>query len=78
FKNGVLPLILPEEQVRDLVDSLQKELASLGQDLLSLSLTWIPSLIAHRYLTGKVDELAIAMEEQAIKMVEVLHGEREQ
>ena len=38
----------------------------------------IPSLIAHRYLTGKVDELAIAMEEQAIKMVEVLHGEREQ
>ena len=38
----------------------------------------IPTLIAHRYLTGKVDELAIAMEERAIKMVEVLHGEREQ
>lgn len=37
----------------------------------------IPSLIAHRYLTGKVDELAIAMEEQAVKMVEVMHGERE-
>ncbi len=37
----------------------------------------IPSLIAHRYLTGRVDELAIAMEQQAIKMVEVLHGERE-
>lgn len=37
----------------------------------------IPSLIAHRYLTGKVDELAIAMEEQAVKMVEVMHGDRE-
>jgi biopolymer transport protein ExbB len=37
----------------------------------------IPSLIAHRYLTGKVDVLAIAMEEQAVKMVEVMHGERE-
>ncbi len=38
----------------------------------------IPTLIAHRYLTGRVEELAIAMEEQAIKMVEVLHGEREE
>ena len=37
----------------------------------------IPSLIAHRYLTGRVAELAIATEQQAIKMVEVLHGERE-
>lgn len=38
----------------------------------------IPSLSFHRYLTGKVDELAVAMEEQAVKMVEVMHGEREQ
>ena len=38
----------------------------------------IPSLAAHRYLTGKVDELIVAMEEQAVKMVEVMHGEREQ
>ena len=37
----------------------------------------IPSLIAHRYLTGRVEELSIAMEEQAVKMVEVMHGERE-
>ena len=37
----------------------------------------IHSLIAHRYLTGKVAELAIALEEQAVKMVEVMHGERE-
>ncbi len=38
----------------------------------------IPSLIFHRYLTGKVDMLVIGMEEQALKMVEVMHGEREQ
>ena len=37
----------------------------------------IPSLIAHRFFIGKVDLLAIAMEEQAVKMVEVMHGERE-
>lgn len=37
----------------------------------------IPTLIVHRYLTAKVDELAIAMEAQAVKMVEVLHGDRE-
>jgi len=38
----------------------------------------IPSLMFHRYLGGKVDELVLAMEEQAVKMVEVMHGEREQ
>jgi len=37
----------------------------------------IPSLIFHRYLTGRVDQLVVAMEEQAIKLVEVMHGERE-
>ncbi len=37
----------------------------------------IPTLIVHRYLTARVDELAIAMEAQAVKMVEVLHGDRE-
>ena len=37
----------------------------------------IPSLIFHRYFHGKVDELVLKMEEQAIKLVEVLHGERE-
>lgn len=37
----------------------------------------IPSLIFHRYLTGKVDRFVVAMEEQATKMVEVMHGERE-
>lgn len=37
----------------------------------------IPSLIFHRYLTGRVDQLVVGMEEQAIKLVEVMHGERE-
>lgn len=38
----------------------------------------IPTLIFHRYLSGKVNRLAIAMEEQALKMVEVMQGEREE
>jgi biopolymer transport protein ExbB len=38
----------------------------------------IPSLIFHRYFMGAVDNLVLAMEEQALRMVEVIHGEREQ
>lgn len=38
----------------------------------------IPALIFHRYLTGKVDRLVIGMEAQALKMIEVMQGEREQ
>lgn len=37
----------------------------------------IPALIFYRYFTGKVDRLAMGMEEQALKMVEVMLGERE-
>ncbi|MCO7225850.1 MotA/TolQ/ExbB proton channel family protein [Pleionea sp. CnH1-48] len=37
----------------------------------------IPALIFHRYFERKVDELVVVMEEEALKMVEVLHGERE-
>lgn len=37
----------------------------------------IPALMFHRYLSGRVDKLVVQMEEQAIKMVAVLHGERE-
>lgn len=37
----------------------------------------IPSLIFHRYFRGKVDMLVISMEQEAIKMIEVLHGDRE-
>ncbi|MCG7898066.1 MAG: MotA/TolQ/ExbB proton channel family protein [Candidatus Thiodiazotropha lotti] len=37
----------------------------------------IPSLMFHRYFSGLIDQLVIGMEEQALKMVEVIHGERE-
>ncbi len=36
----------------------------------------IPSLIFHRFLKRKVDELVVGMEQEAMKLVEVLHGER--
>jgi len=36
----------------------------------------IPSLMFHRYLTGRVDMLVVRMEEEALKMVEVMQGER--
>jgi biopolymer transport protein ExbB len=37
----------------------------------------IPSLIFYRYFQGLVDEIAMLLEQEAIKMVEVLQGERE-
>jgi biopolymer transport protein ExbB len=37
----------------------------------------IPSLFFYRYFHGRVDELVVTMEQEALKMVEVLHGERE-
>jgi biopolymer transport protein ExbB len=37
----------------------------------------IPALIFHRYLSGRVDQLVIGMEAQAMKMIEVMLGERE-
>ena len=37
----------------------------------------IPSLMFHRYFRGRVDELIITMEQEALKMVEVMHGIRE-
>jgi biopolymer transport protein ExbB len=36
----------------------------------------IPSLIAHRHYRAQVESLVIEMEQQAVKLVEVLHGER--
>ena len=38
----------------------------------------IPSLMMHRYFNGLIDRLVLGMEEQALKLVEVIHGEREQ
>lgn len=37
----------------------------------------IPTLVFHRYFTRKVEELVTEMEQEALKMVDVLHGERE-
>lgn len=37
----------------------------------------IPSLIAYRYFRGKVDALVVDMEQEALKLVEVIHGQRE-
>jgi len=38
----------------------------------------IPALICHRFFNNKVNKLAIAMEEQALRLVEVMKGEREE
>jgi biopolymer transport protein ExbB len=37
----------------------------------------IPSLIFYRYFRGHVQVLLIDMEQEAVKLVEILHGERE-
>jgi biopolymer transport protein ExbB len=36
----------------------------------------IPSLIFYRHFRGKVDALTVEMEQEAVKLVEVLHGDR--
>ncbi len=38
----------------------------------------IPALYFHRFFRGRVEALVITMEQEALKLVEVLHGEREQ
>jgi biopolymer transport protein ExbB len=38
----------------------------------------IPALMFHRFFNSKVNKLAIAMEEQALRLVEVMKGEREE
>lgn len=37
----------------------------------------IPALMFHRFFDSRVSQLALDMEEQALRLVEVLHGERE-
>ena len=37
----------------------------------------IPALMAHRYFRGLIDQIVVYMEQEAIKMVEVIHGDRE-
>ncbi len=36
----------------------------------------IPTLFFHRFLMRRVDELVVSMEQESIKLVEVLHGDR--
>jgi len=37
----------------------------------------IPALMFYRYLRGRVEELVVFMEAEAIKLVEVIHGDRD-
>lgn len=37
----------------------------------------IPALMMYRYIRGRVEELVVVMEGEAIKLVEVIHGERD-
>lgn len=37
----------------------------------------IPALVAHRYFQRQVDTLILTMEQEAIKLVEMVHGERD-
>lgn len=37
----------------------------------------VPTLFFHRFFRRRVDELVVSMEQEAIKLVEVMHGERD-
>jgi len=37
----------------------------------------IPSLMAYRYFRGRVNDLLLEMEQEAVKLVDILHGARE-
>ena len=36
----------------------------------------VPSMVAYRYFRSQVDDLLVGMEQQAIKLVEIIHGQR--
>lgn len=38
----------------------------------------IPSLMFHRYFHARIDDFAVRMEEEALRLVEMLHGERDE
>ena len=38
----------------------------------------IPSVIFHRYFERLVDEYVVSMEEEAVKLIDILHGDREE
>lgn len=37
----------------------------------------IPALIFHRYFQRRIDSLVVTMEQEAVKLIEVMHGERD-
>jgi biopolymer transport protein ExbB len=37
----------------------------------------IPSLIFYRYFRGRIDRIVVNMEQEAMKLIEILHGDRE-
>lgn len=37
----------------------------------------VPAMIFHRFFRGKIDSFIVDMEQQAIKLVEIIHGERQ-
>ncbi len=37
----------------------------------------IPALVLHRYFQRKVDSLVLTMEQESVKLVEMIHGERD-
>jgi biopolymer transport protein ExbB len=37
----------------------------------------VPSMVFYRYFRAKVDTLLVEMQIQAVKLVEILHGERD-
>ena len=38
----------------------------------------IPSLMFYRYFRGRIDEYVLTMEQEALKLVEIIHGDREE
>ena len=37
----------------------------------------IPALMAHRFLSRRIDSIAVNMEQEAVRLIDALHGERE-
>ena len=38
----------------------------------------VPAMIFHRYFRGKIDGFIVDMEQEAVKLVEIIHGERKE
>src|SRR3569832_1024800 len=49
----------------------------LGRILAAGLIVAIPSLMFYRHFQRRIDELVASMEQEALKMVEILHGERD-